>query len=69
MHSLTKFDHGFAKLPASVALVMRELAQRVRTGEVDDLYQQLEAKLTVSYQKSSWQNVFSSWTLPDMRDR
>ncbi len=36
MHCLTKFDHGFAKLPASVVLVIRELAQRVRTGEVDE---------------------------------
>jgi hypothetical protein len=58
MHSLTK-----------LIMALPQLTQRVRTGEADDLYQQLEAKLIASYQKSPWQNVLSSWTLPDMRDR
>jgi hypothetical protein len=48
---------------------IRELARRVRTGVVDDPYEQLEEKLTVSYQKSPWQRTFELLDMQDLCDR
>ena len=67
--SLTKYDYALQKLPCEVLTSVRELARRVRTGAVDDPYEQLEAKLTASYQKSPWQRTFELLDMPDLGDR
>jgi hypothetical protein len=48
---------------------VRELACRVRAGEVDDPYEQLEDKLTASFQKSPWQKTFELLDMPDLGNR
>jgi hypothetical protein len=48
--SLTKYDYVLQRLPMDVLVSVKELARRVRTGGVDDPYEQLEKKLTASYQ-------------------
>jgi hypothetical protein len=53
----------------SVSVSVRELAHRVRAGEVDDPYEQLEDKLTVSFQKSPWQKTFKLLDMPDLGHR
>jgi hypothetical protein len=52
----------------SPLLRARELAQRVRTVEVDDLYKQLEATLTSNYQNNLWQKqkAFELFDLTDL---
>jgi hypothetical protein len=55
--SLTKYDYCLQKLPCEVLQSICELARRVRTGVVDDPYEQLEEKLTASYQLP-WQRTF-----------
>jgi hypothetical protein len=67
--SLTKYDYAMQKLPCDVLQSVRELARRVRTGVVDDPYEQLEEKLTASYQKSPWQRTFELLDMPDLGDR
>jgi hypothetical protein len=67
--SLTKYDYCLQKLPCDVLLSVRELARRVRTGVVDDPYEQLEEKLTASFQKSPWQRTFELLDMPDLGDR
>jgi hypothetical protein len=57
------------QLPCKVLVSVKELARRVRTGAVDDPYEQLEAKLTASYQKSPWQKMFELLDMPDLGDR
>jgi hypothetical protein len=52
-----------------VLVSVKELARRVRTGEVDDPYERLEAKLTASYQRSPWQLAFDLLDMPDLCDR
>jgi hypothetical protein len=52
-----------------VLVSVKELACRVRTGEVDDPYEQLEKKLTASYQRSPWQLTFDLLDMPDLGDR
>jgi hypothetical protein len=52
-----------------VLVSVKELARRVSTGEVDDPYEQLEAKLTASYQQSPWQLAFDLLDMPDLGDR
>jgi hypothetical protein len=67
--SLTKYDYVLQRLPMDVLLSVKELACRVRTGEVDDPYEQLEKKLTASYQRSPWQLTFDLLDMPDLGDR
>jgi hypothetical protein len=66
--SLTKYDYAIQKLPCDVLVSVRELARRVRAGEVDDPYEQLEDKLTASFQKSPWQRTFVLLDMPDLGD-
>jgi hypothetical protein len=47
---------------------VKELACRVRTGEIDDPYEQLKAKLTASYQRSPWQMAFDLLDMSDLGD-
>jgi hypothetical protein len=67
--SLTKYDYVLQQLPCEVLMTVKELARRVSTGAVDDPYEQLEAKLMASYQKSSWQKTFELLDMPDLGDR
>jgi hypothetical protein len=67
--SLTKYDYAMQKLPCEVLQSVRELARRVRTGAVDDPYEELEEKLTASYQKSPWQCTFELLDMPDLGNR
>jgi hypothetical protein len=67
--SLTKYDYALQKLPCEVLQSVRDLARRVRTGVVDDPFEQLEEKLTASYQKSPWQRTFELLDMPDLGDR
>jgi hypothetical protein len=67
--SLTKYDYAIQKLPYDVLVSVRELARRVRAGEVDDPYEQLEDKLTASFQKSPWQKTFKLLDILDLGDR
>jgi hypothetical protein len=69
--SLTKYDYALQKLPVPCEVLqsVRELACRVRAGVVDDPYEQLEEKLTASYQKSPWQRTFELLNMPDLGDR
>jgi hypothetical protein len=67
--SLTKYDYCLQKLLCEVLQSVRELARRVRTGVIDDPYEQLEEKLTTSYQKSLWQRMFELLDMPDLGDR
>jgi hypothetical protein len=67
--SLTKYDYVLQQLPCEVLVSVKELARRVRTGVVDDPYEQLEAKLTASFQKSPWQKTFELLDMPDLGDR
>jgi hypothetical protein len=67
--SLTKYDYVLQQLPCEVLVSVKELARRVRTGLVDDPYEQLEAKLTASFQKSPWQKTFELLDMPDLGDR
>jgi hypothetical protein len=67
--SLTKYDYALQKLPCKVLQSMRELAQRVRTSDIKDPYEQLKDKLTTSYQKSPWQRTFELLDMPDLGDR
>jgi hypothetical protein len=67
--SLTKYDYCLQKLPCEVLQSVCELARRVRTGVIDDPYEQLEEKLTASYQKSPWQRTFELLDMPDLGDR
>jgi hypothetical protein len=64
--SLTKYDYVLQRLPMEVLVSAKELARRVRTGKVDDPYEQLEAKLTASYQWLPWQLAFDLLDMPDM---
>jgi hypothetical protein len=41
--SLTKYDYMLQRLPMDVLVSVKELARRVRAGEIDDPYGQLEA--------------------------
>jgi hypothetical protein len=52
-----------------VLVSVKELARRVRTGEVDDPYERLEAKLTASYQRLPWQLAFDLLDMPDLGDQ
>jgi hypothetical protein len=52
-----------------VLVSVKELARRVRTGEVDDPYEQLKMKLTASYQRSPRQLTFDLLDMPDLGDR
>jgi hypothetical protein len=67
--SLTKYDYVLQRRPMDVLVSVKELARRVRTGEVDNLYERLEAKLTASYQRSPWQLAFDLLDMPDLGDR
>jgi hypothetical protein len=67
--SLTKYDYVLQRLPMEVLVSVKELARRVRTGKVDDSYEQLEAKLTACYQRSPWQLAFDLLNMPDLGDR
>jgi hypothetical protein len=67
--SLTKYDYALQKLSCEVLLSVRELALRVCTGSVEDPYEQLEEKLTASYQKSPWQRTFELLDMPELGDR
>jgi hypothetical protein len=67
--SLTKYDYCLQKLPCDVLLSVHELARRVRTGVVNDPYEQLEEKLTTSFQKLPWQQTFELLDMPDLGDR
>jgi hypothetical protein len=67
--SLTKYDYVLQRLHMDVLVSVKELARRVRTGEVDDPYEQLEKKLTASYQQSPWQLTFDLLDMPDLGDR
>jgi hypothetical protein len=64
--SLTKYDYVLQRLPMDELVSVKELARRVRTGEVDDPYEQLEKKLTASYQRSRWQLTFDLLDMPDL---
>jgi hypothetical protein len=59
--SLTKYDYCLQKLPY-------EVLQSVRAGVVDDPYEQLEEKLTSSFQKSPWERTFELLDMPDLGD-
>jgi hypothetical protein len=67
--SLTKYDYVLQRLPMDMLVSVKELARRVRTGEVVDPYEQLEKKLTASYQRSPWQLTFNLLDMPDLGDR
>jgi hypothetical protein len=67
--SLTKYDYVLQRLPMDVLVSVKELARRVRTGEVDDPYEQLEKKLTASYQRLPWQLTFDLLDMPDLGNR
>jgi hypothetical protein len=67
--SLTKYDYVLQRLPMEVLVSVKNLAWRVRTGEVTDPYEQLEAKLTASYQRSPWQLAFDLLDMPDLGDQ
>jgi hypothetical protein len=67
--SLTKYDYVLQRLPMDVLVSVKELARRVRTGEIDDPYEQLERKLTASYQRSPWQLTFDLLDMLDLGDR
>jgi hypothetical protein len=66
--SLTKYDYVLQRLPMDVLVSVKELARRVCTCEVDDLYEQLEKKLTTSYQRSPWQLTFDLLDMLDLGD-
>jgi hypothetical protein len=65
--SLTKYV--LQQKPCEVLVSVKELARCVRTGAVDDPYEQLEAKLTASFQKSPSQKTFELLDMPDLGDR
>jgi hypothetical protein len=67
--SLTKYDYVLQRLPMDMLVSVKEMARRVRAGEVDDPYEWLEAKLTASYQRSPWQLTFDLLDMPDLGDR
>jgi hypothetical protein len=67
--SLTKYDYTIQKLPCDVLVSVRELARCMRAGEVDDPYEQLEDKLTASFQKSPWQKTFKLLDMLDLGGR
>jgi hypothetical protein len=69
MRSLTKYDYVLQRLLMKVLVSRKELARRVQTGEVADPYEQLEAKLSASYQPSPWQLAFDLLDMPDVGDR
>jgi hypothetical protein len=68
MCSLTKYDYVLQRLPMDMLVSVKELARRVRTGEVDEPYEQLERKLTASYRGSPWQLTFDLLDMPDLGD-
>jgi hypothetical protein len=68
-NSLTKYNYAMQKLPCEVLQSVRELSRRIQTGAVEDPYEQLDEKLTTSYQKSPWQRTFELLDLPDLGDR
>jgi hypothetical protein len=67
--SLTMYDYMLQRLPMDVLVSVKELGLRVRTGEIDDPYERLEAKLTASYQGLPWQLTFDLLDRPDLGDR
>jgi hypothetical protein len=52
------YDYVLQRIPMDVLVSVKELVRRVRTGEIVDPYEQLEMKLTASYQRSPWQLAF-----------
>jgi hypothetical protein len=66
--SLTKYDYALQKLLCDVLLTVHELALRVCTGSIEDPYEQLEEKLTASFQKSPWQRTFELLDMPELGD-
>jgi hypothetical protein len=57
--SLTKYDYVLQRLPMDVLVSVKELARRVRAGEIDDPYGQ----------RSPWQHAFDLLDMPHLGDR
>jgi len=66
--SFTKYDHVLMKLPEAVVVSVRNLVASVQPTDTD-AYERLKDRLTSSYSKSKWQQVFSLIKHPDLGDR
>jgi len=66
--SFTKYDHVLMKLPEAVVVSVRNLVASIRPTDTD-AYERLKDRLTASYSKSKWQQVFSLLKHPDLGDR
>jgi len=66
--SFTKYDHVLMKLPEAVVVSVRNLVAAVRPTDPDP-YEKLKARLTASYAKTRWQQVFALLRHPDIGDR
>ena len=66
--SFTKYDHVLMKLPEQVVVSVRNLISAVQPTDLD-AYEKLKARLTASYAKTRWQQVFALLRHPDIGDR
>ncbi len=66
--SYTKYDHVLMKLPQDVAMSVRDLVNSMQPN-TPDAYEQLKARLTSSYAKTRWQQVFTLLDMPSLGDR
>ncbi len=66
--SYTKYDHVLMKLPCDVVMSVRDLVNSMQPN-TPDAYEQLKARLTDSYAKTRWQQVFALIDLPALGDR
>jgi len=66
--SFTKYDHVLMKLPEAVVVSVRNLISTVQPTDLD-AYEKLKARLTASYAKTRWQQVFTLLRHPDLGDR
>ena len=66
--SFTKYDHVLMKLPEAVVVSVRNLVSSIQPTDTD-AYERLKERLTASYAKSKWQQVFSLIKHPDLCDR
>jgi len=64
----TKYDHVLMKLPCDVVMSVRDLVNSMQPN-TPDAYEQLKARLTDSYPKTRWQQVFALIDLPALGDR
>jgi len=66
--SFTKYDHVLMKLPEAVVVSVRNLVSSIQPTDLN-VYEKLKARLTASYAKTRWQQVFALLRHPDISDR